>query len=413
MANDRMSHRCACNFGMFKPSFEVSEFQNTLCDFFKNGGVRFDASDKNDEDALLNTFKQQGASIVEVLEALQVECRALRAIKEFMGDWEDTVWLLRMMCRATVGEARFCEFMYMYGVGQSGKDLILLLYSVFFGDGEVNYFCPLGGDFLVKAGLTSKEGASPFLASIRGKRLVVASEVPKHTELQKDLIKKYTEQMGVKLTARKLYKAAQSFRPIGLLVATSNFPPGIPETERDDDGLLRRCRVWHTTGKFVKTPKNDTEKQADLTLGPRILSGEFNPQMLFLANLLYPTLSMEVCPDITITPKPLSMEEATKELGAGGQGELIAQWLMASFKPVPRVDAMRIDLFKTLLSDKFKMSVLALKPILTGMGIKADGEVNTKKVRVAVWGAMAVSDPQKLACAKAPKLDGLQLNAMG
>ncbi len=68
------------------------------------------------------------------------------------------------------------------------------------------------------------------------------------------------------------------------------------------------------------------------------------------------------------------MEEATKELGAGGQGELIAQWLMASFKPVPRVDAMRIDLFRTLLCDKFKMSVLALKPILTGMGIKADGE---------------------------------------
>ena len=323
-----MSHRTSCKLEMWAPSFDVSRLSDDIVNFYTIGGVLLEDT-------------SEGQSIKQSLERLQGESRALQLVKDFMGSWEDTLWFLRMMSRAIVGEARFCEFMWLFGVGQSGKDMILLLYTTFFGDGETNYAVTLNGDFLVKTGFSAKEAASPFLAGVKGKRRAIASEVPKHEALQTDLIKKYCEQMGVKLTARKLYRAATSFRPIGLLVATSNFPPTLTASDRDDDGLIRRARVWQTTGKFVRNPSNDMEKKADLTLGPRIMGGEFNGQVLFLANLFYRSLGMEACPDITVTPKPASMSDASEELARGGLKTMLPDYLTIAFA-VSRKDAMPI-----------------------------------------------------------------------
>lgn len=96
---------------------------------------------------------------------------------------------------------------------------------------------------MVKVSKTSKEEATPFLAAVRGKRLVWASEVPRHTGLQTDFIKRYCEHTGAKVSARKLYRSNFTFRPMGLLLATSNFAPSFEGQDNDDDGFMRRLRT--------------------------------------------------------------------------------------------------------------------------------------------------------------------------
>ena len=81
----------------------------------------------------------------------------------------------------------------------------------------------LNGDFIVDAsGSANNEEASPFLAATQGKRFIWLSDVPQHMNMQAVIIKQYCEQHGAPVACRKLYKGPVTFRPIGLIIASSN-----------------------------------------------------------------------------------------------------------------------------------------------------------------------------------------------
>ena len=124
-----------------------------------------------------------------MLLALAQFCDVLKVLYSFAGSWERVIYLLRSFARAAGGCARFCEFVYIYGPGSSGKDVVLLLFLTFFGETPDNLGCVLNGDFIVDAsgGFANKEAASPFLAATQGKRFIWPSEVPQHKNLQIDL----------------------------------------------------------------------------------------------------------------------------------------------------------------------------------------------------------------------------------
>ena len=175
-----------------------------------------------------------------MLQALSRHCEVLSVLLKFAGSWDLVIWLLRSMSRCAGGSARFCEFLYLYGPGSSGKDVVMLLFLMFFGEGPDNLGCVLNGSFIVDAhgGQVNKEAASPFLAATQGKRFIWVSEVPQHKNLQIDLIKQYCEQHGAPMTCRKLYTGPVVSRPIGMIAAASNY--AVPITNKDDDGFHRR-----------------------------------------------------------------------------------------------------------------------------------------------------------------------------
>ena len=86
-----------------------------------------------------------------MLLALAQFCDVLKVLYSFAGSWERVIYLLRSFARAAGGCARFCELVYIYGPGSSGKDVVLLLFLTFFGEAPDNLGCVLNGDFIVDA----------------------------------------------------------------------------------------------------------------------------------------------------------------------------------------------------------------------------------------------------------------------
>ena len=247
---DRLGHCMGCDATDFKvPSTPIFE------------DIEHWIEPKESSDDAKTTKDKLWQRIVEQLKELSKNCDVLRVLCNFAGSWEGVIWLLRTIARMATGNPRICEFLYLFGPGSSGKDVAMLLILTFFGAAEENYGCVLNGKFLVDGPGSSKEGASPFLASTVGKRFVWVSEVPQHSNLQVDMIKQFCEQSGAPLAARKLYKAPISFRPIGVICATSNFPPQVKD--KDDSGYVRRARIWQTTQTFATKPKLITEVRAD------------------------------------------------------------------------------------------------------------------------------------------------------
>eukprot|EP00973_Karenia_brevis_P062269 8661056-Karenia_brevis.AAC.1 len=157
---DRMGHRLGCPSHAWEPPQEVTNeaehvFEK-ITDFSRHAPETLDLE------------------LCEILQALSKSCEVLSVLRKFAGCWDGVVWLLRKMSGCAGGIARFCEFLYLYGPGSSGKDLVMMLFLSFFGEGEGGYGCVLNGSFIVDAhgGQVNKEAASPFLAATQGKRLI-------------------------------------------------------------------------------------------------------------------------------------------------------------------------------------------------------------------------------------------------
>ena len=341
--------------------------------------------------------------LCEILQALAKFCEVLAVLLKFTGSWDGVIWLLRAMSRCAGGSARFCEFLYLYGPGSSGKDVVMLLFLTFFGEAPDNLGCVQNGSFLVDAhgGHVNKEAASPFLAATQGKRFIWVSEVPQHKNLQIDLIKQYCEQHGAPMTCRKLYKGPVSFRPIGMIAATSNHAVWV--MNKDDDGFHRRARIWQTTQTFRAKPEKLTEHKADDTLKARILDGEFNSQLVWLLRGLWETLEPAVNPGTTLLPIPVFMRELEALSAAGGSKDALVAWIAASCKPVDRKKATKITDFKKAAAAQLSVCEMQIGPILTAAGISPQGVTNSEGVRVAVgahpeWTQAGPAPGLRLAC---------------
>jgi hypothetical protein len=328
---------------------------------------------------------EEGVRIKEALTELAKECEILRVIFASQDSWDVVLYILRCFTRAVVADARFCEFLYVFGCASGGKDVLLLIFLSFFGSGRNNYGYVLSGSFLTQHS-KGKEGASPFLAESQGKRFVWCSEVPEHTDLDLGLLKAFCEQ-STPITARRLYRAPTLFEPMGWLVASSNYPPVV--RQREDDGFIRRNRVLTTKKKFSAKPADLRTAQADPKLKPRIKAGEFNGQLLYLAKMLLPTIDTEVCGGTNIEPIPDSVKEfldlAEKEAveaAAASMDPLV--WLKERTEPVmPRTEGSPADDIRKALTHLTGKSEAAMIPMMTRMGLKS--AVNGAGVRVLTY----------------------------
>ncbi len=357
---DRLGHQMGCELKIFEPNASTPLFED------------IEAWVKLGEPSLRSS--EVGLRVGEELTRLSSECKVLGVIRSFAGDWEGAVWLLRTVTRMATGNPRICEFLYLFGPGSSGKDVVMLVVLSFFGAKPQNYGCVLNGNFLVDSKGSSKEGASPFLASTVGKRFVWASEVPQHSNLQVDIIKQFCEQSGAPITARKLYKAPVSFRPVGVICATSNFPPQV--THKDDSGYTRRARIWQTTQTFSTKPTKMTEIKADPLIKQRIAQGEFNAELLWLVKGLARTLSPEANPTTELEPRPQFMKDMELECAEGGSAERFPEFLAKETKPCDRKLATPVKDFKVALAAFLGVSKAQAGIIMTSNGYATNGTSN-------------------------------------
>ena len=371
---DRMAHRLGCTSESWVPPADIADtadgvFQK-ITDFCRSGSEELMSTDL-------------GKEICDNLDTISGCCSVLKVLRDFAGSWDGVLWMLRSVSRSAGGHGRFCEFLYLYGPGSSGKDVVMLMVLTFFGEQPDNYGCVLNGSFIVdaKGGQVNKEAASPFLAATAGKRFVWASEIPKHNNLQIDLIKQYCEQHGAPMTCRKLFKAPFSFRPIGMIFGTSNYAAVV--ANKDDDGYHRRARLWQTTQTFKAKPTKLTEHKADDTLKARILAGDFNSQLVWLVRGLWPSLATDVNPGTTLLPIPKFMKELEDLSNTGGSQDKLREWIHTRCKPVERKHATDNKVFKKAAASFLGVTEPEIGPILTAIGIDTKGTVNSNGDRIA------------------------------
>lgn len=130
-------------------------------------------------------------------------------------------------------------FAFMHGQGSNGKSVFLdALIHVFKGVTQATQFQTFEKSVTVGQ-------ASPELASLRGARIVTASETEKYSRLAEALVKQLTG--GDPITCRFLNQNPFTYIPSFLLLVAGNFKPAILS---QDEGTWRRVKLIPFDAKF-------------------------------------------------------------------------------------------------------------------------------------------------------------------
>jgi len=150
----------------------------------------------------------------------------------FMGNSNLMDFIQRAVGYTLTGSTdEHCLF-FMYGVGANGKSTFLeamrLLMTEYYVTTDVNA--------LLNHEVSNN--ATPYVASLPGMRMAMASEMPENRKLNESLVKDITG--GGTITARHLYGSPFEFQPSHTIWVAGNHKPKI---QGSDEGIWRRLRV--------------------------------------------------------------------------------------------------------------------------------------------------------------------------
>jgi putative DNA primase/helicase len=173
----------------------------------------------------------------------------------FGGDMKMIDFIQRMFGSALVGDVSPQKFVVLYGRGANGKSVLR------------DVIGRLAGSYAVTASakvfMQSNGDRHPTeIASLAGKRLVLASEVSSGRMWNDALLKDLTG--GERMTARRMHKDEFSFTPCGTLIFTTNTLPSFVGAQ---EAMLRRILLVPMLRQFA-------ENEQDPKLANTLLSEE-------------------------------------------------------------------------------------------------------------------------------------------
>ena len=251
---------------------------------------------------------------------------------------------------SAAGGSVFTMFTYFWGLGGSGKDVVVGLFTVLFGTRFRNYARTLKKTYFMKE--SSPESPSPFLAGLAAARWVVVTEVPEKA-IVADNLKDITDPRGAELTARDLYASPISFHPFFRLVIMSNHEFKL---DKEDTGINRRFTAAVHKKQFKDVPTETHHIQADPSLKARIHRGDFVHELWHLMRYLMPTLQEDIAGDQRILPLFPDQDTALAEITTGKLDHHTLDSLMKDFfHECPSNDATKAEVVRTILFDKLQM----------------------------------------------------------
>jgi putative DNA primase/helicase len=149
----------------------------------------------------------------------------------FSGDDELICYVQRLAGYAITGEVGEHVLPIFHGTGANGKSTFVTAIQNVMGEHAI--VGPKG--LLVEQ---RHEAHEERLAVLRGRRLVVSSELEHRAVLAESLVKTMTG--GDKMSARHLYKDRFDFEPQFTIVLVTNYPPRVAGT---DEAIWRRLRL--------------------------------------------------------------------------------------------------------------------------------------------------------------------------
>lgn len=150
------------------------------------------------------------------------------------------------------------EIYFMIGPASNGKGLVTTLIQNTFG--RFAQVLEPATFTSTKHGV-SADAATPALASTHGKNIVFINELPRHTKLKSDILKRLSG--NDKIKTRFNYGEFFEFTPTYNLFFVSNFEPIVDGT---DEGIQRRLRYIPFNVRFVDNPKKEGERKINYDL---------------------------------------------------------------------------------------------------------------------------------------------------
>ena len=156
------------------------------------------------------------------------------------GDGALRAYLLRLMAYATTGYTDHDVAPFHYGDGNNGKSVFAKLMENLLGP----FFQRVSYDaFFTGKGGTPVEYAK---AELRGRRLIVMTEIPSDSRIQEHIIKDLVG--GDTMTGRPIYGRPITFRPTHKLWLVGNHRPQVKDT---DTGIWRRLQLVPWKANFA------------------------------------------------------------------------------------------------------------------------------------------------------------------
>ena len=167
----------------------------------------------------------------------------------FCGDDELVDYVQRIVGQAAIGRVHEEHMIIAYGGGANGKSTFWNTIARVLG----NYSGKISAEALT---MNCKRNVKPEMAELKGKRLIIASELEEGTRLNTGMVKQLCSTDPIQ--AEKKYKDPFSFDPSHTLVLYTNH---LPKVSANDDGTWRRLIVIPFNAKI--TGKSDIKNFAD------------------------------------------------------------------------------------------------------------------------------------------------------
>ena len=178
----------------------------------------------------------------------------------FCGDAELIDYVQRIVGQAAVGRVHEEHMIIAYGGGANGKSTFWNTIARVLG----NYSGKISAEALT---MNCKRNVKPEMAELKGKRLIIASELEEGTRLNTGMVKQLCSTDPIQ--AEKKYKDPFSFDPSHTLVLYTNH---LPKVSANDDGTWRRLIVIPFNAKITGS--------ADITNFADYLYGEAGPAIM-------------------------------------------------------------------------------------------------------------------------------------
>ncbi|HGA1150870.1 TPA: phage/plasmid primase, P4 family [Streptococcus suis] len=167
----------------------------------------------------------------------------------FCGDQELIDYVQMVVGMAAIGKVYQEHMIIAYGGGANGKSTFWNTIARVLG----SYSGKLSADALT---MSNKRNVKPEMAELKGKRLIIASEMDEGMRLNTGLVKQLCS--TDEIYAEKKYKDPFHFVPSHTLVLYTNH---LPKVGANDDGIWRRLIVIPFNAKI--TSKSDVKNFAD------------------------------------------------------------------------------------------------------------------------------------------------------
>lgn len=158
--------------------------------------------------------------------------------KTFLGNADTVEYVQESLGEDIIGEVENERLTIAYGSGRNGKSTVFNSVSGVLGD----YAGTISADALT---IGCRRNVKPEIAEIKGKRLLIASELEESMRLSTSLTKQLTSTDKIKGEAK--YRDPFDFLPTHSLVLFTNHLPKVGAT---DDGIWRRLAVIPFNAKF-------------------------------------------------------------------------------------------------------------------------------------------------------------------